>query len=160
MGGRACLHDYGLGERGEDVPLYAPAPGSPLASTSHRRHPGIQWDAVETIRIRRLDEVCAEEGIGRIDLLKIDVEGHELSVLRGARTMLGEGRIQRVQFEFGGTNVDSRVFLRDIFELLSDFNVSRILRDGVVEVRYEPLWEIFTTTNFIATRSALRQVTG
>src|SRR5581483_8425600 len=41
--------------------------------------------ARKTIRCRqrRLSDVLAEEGIGRVDLLKVDVEGSELDVLRG-----------------------------------------------------------------------------
>lgn len=34
------------------------------------------------VAMRRLDQVLAEEGIGRIDVLKIDVEGYEDQVLR------------------------------------------------------------------------------
>ncbi|WP_416982808.1 FkbM family methyltransferase [Streptomyces sp. T028] len=41
------------------------------------------------IRLRALDEVFAET---RLDLMKIDVEGHELSVLRGARQVLKRDR--------------------------------------------------------------------
>jgi FkbM family methyltransferase len=36
------------------------------------------------VRQRRLDSVVAELGIGRLDLVKIDVEGGEESVIRGA----------------------------------------------------------------------------
>lgn len=48
----------------------------------------------------RLDRYCQDNGIKHIDLLKIDVEGHELSVLIGAGDLLGSG-IDVVQFEFG-----------------------------------------------------------
>jgi FkbM family methyltransferase len=40
---------------------------------------------VEPISLRQLDSVCAEEGLERLDFLKIDVEGAELKVLRGGR---------------------------------------------------------------------------
>lgn len=35
------------------------------------------------VRVRKLDDILAEANIGPIDFLTIDVEGHELSVLRG-----------------------------------------------------------------------------
>jgi FkbM family methyltransferase len=43
-----------------------------------------------------LDELAAD---AKVDLLKIDVEGHELKVINGALKMISEGRIQNIIFE-------------------------------------------------------------
>ena len=40
----------------------------------------------------RLDSYCTAHGIGRVDLVKIDVERHEPAVFRGFRRMLEESR--------------------------------------------------------------------
>jgi FkbM family methyltransferase len=40
------------------------------------------------ITVRRLDEVIAEAGIKKVDLVKIDVEGFEMNVLHGAVSIL------------------------------------------------------------------------
>jgi FkbM family methyltransferase len=40
------------------------------------------------VRTATLDQLVGEHGFERVDLIKIDVEGHELSVLRGARETL------------------------------------------------------------------------
>lgn len=53
-----------------------------------------------------LDAYCAEHGVTRIDLLKVDVEGAELQVLRGARGLLSARRIACIAFEFGQTTFD------------------------------------------------------
>lgn len=45
-----------------------------------------------TVATRSLDEVVATEGLERVDVLKIDVEGAELAVLSGARGTLSEHR--------------------------------------------------------------------
>jgi FkbM family methyltransferase len=39
-----------------------------------------------------LDSYCAAHGVGRVDLVKIDVERHEPAVFRGFRRMLEESR--------------------------------------------------------------------
>ncbi len=41
---------------------------------------------------RRLDHLCEEHGLARINLVKIDVEGAELSVLRGMKRIMTEIR--------------------------------------------------------------------
>lgn len=54
----------------------------------------------ETIEVAgvAIDAFCAERGIDRIDLLKLDLQGGELDALRGASAML-EGRIRVVLAE-------------------------------------------------------------
>lgn len=45
----------------------------------------------ESVATVTLDEYCARRGIERIDILKVDVEGHEPQVLAGARELLSRG---------------------------------------------------------------------
>jgi FkbM family methyltransferase len=73
----------------------------------------------EEVTAITLDGYCEERGVDTIDFLKIDVEGYELEVLRGARRMLSEGRVKIIQFEYGGCNLDARVFLKDLWEYIS-----------------------------------------
>ena len=53
----------------------------------------------EMVQVRTLDDFCLQNGISNIDLLKIDVEGYELEVLRGAKRMLSECRIKALYLE-------------------------------------------------------------
>ncbi len=50
-----------------------------------------------SVRLRTLDEVLGENQ--NVGVLKIDVEGHELPVLQGARRLLDAGRIRDLVFE-------------------------------------------------------------
>jgi FkbM family methyltransferase len=47
-----------------------------------------------------LDRFCTDRGINSIDLLKIDTEGYDAHVLRGATSMLRRGAVKFVYFEY------------------------------------------------------------
>lgn len=46
----------------------------------------------EEVAVERLDDVLAREGIGRVDVLKLDVEGAEAAALAGAARTLAQSR--------------------------------------------------------------------
>jgi len=105
-------------------------------------------------RLTTLDAFCQREGVERIDLLKLDVEGHEYRALRGAEKMLRGERISCVMFEFNEMNVLERVFLRDFYALLGGFEFYRLLPDRLLPLgSYTPANEIFQFQNLLAVRS-------
>lgn len=74
--------------------------------------------------IDTLDNYCNNHNIHHIDLLKIDVEGHELNVLYGANNMLASGSINFIQFEFGFAAVAARKFFKDYIDFFDKFGYS------------------------------------
>ncbi|GAB4036834.1 FkbM family methyltransferase [Spirosoma gilvum] len=60
---------------------------------------GEQVASVESVTVETLDSFCAAQGIAKIDLLKIDTQGFELPVLRGATRLLTEKRIGALLLE-------------------------------------------------------------
>lgn len=107
-----------------------------------------------TATARRLDAWANDNGVVHIDLLKVDVEGHEPAVLRGAEGLLRAGAIDWIQFEFGGTAIDAGFHLRDLLDLLgSGYVVHRLASDGLGRLlRYSERAEIATFHNYIARR--------
>lgn len=105
----------------------------------------------ETVRQTTVDQVCAEDCIEHIDLLKIDTEGNEMEVLLGASTMIEAGAISAVQFEFGDTFLHTPYHFLDLWSMLSPrYTIYRILRHGFAEVRrYSPDLEIYKIANFL-----------
>ena len=71
------------------------------------------------IMIDTLDNYCKLNKVKRITLLKCDVEGHELEVLKGATECIQSNMIDYIQFEYGGASLDARTYLRDFYETLS-----------------------------------------
>jgi FkbM family methyltransferase len=53
----------------------------------------------ETVRTVCLDQFCQDCSIDKVDLLKLDVQGHEYLALRGAEQLITEGRINTIFME-------------------------------------------------------------
>lgn len=113
-------------------------------------------DATEPVRLRTLDEYSKAEGVERIDYLKVDTEGHEHAVLKGAERMLGDGCIRYVQVEYGPGYLDAGVTLRDVIDLLGGFGyrTHKILPRGPEPVPgYSRELENFTLSNWLFERT-------
>lgn len=132
--------------------LYKSRDNRLLASLHLRKldHLGICFDTTEQVVLSTIDKFCDEHGISRIDFLKLDVEGHEMAVLKGASNMLSRRRIGMIQWEFGGCNIDSRVFFRDFYYMLRDgYLLFRMLARGLHPVpSYHEKYEVFLTSNW------------
>lgn len=67
-----------------------------------------------------LDDFCAAQGITRIDLLKIDVQGAEDQVLAGSRRMLERGGIRAIRLEVNFLNLyKKQASFAQLFEQLT-----------------------------------------
>ena len=89
--------------------------------------------ASHVVSCHRLDEFFAPSQV--IDLLKVDVEGHELSVFEGAGQLLHPDRIAVIEFEFNGCQIDSRTFFIDYWNLLTGagYNMYYLEDDGSLQ---------------------------
>jgi FkbM family methyltransferase len=156
LSGRAKAHNVALGSDVGSMPLYAP-PGLPTHGSLHLRdlssHGLPTPELVGEVPVITLDAFCQEQRITAVDLLKLDVEGNEVAALEGAKGLIDNGAIRVIQFEFGGANIDSRTYLRDFMDRLAgNYNVHRILRDGLEPLVYGEASEVFIYGNFAAIR--------
>jgi len=93
-----------------------------------------------------------------IDFLKIDVEGYELDVLKGANKMIESNKIKYIQFEFTQLNTTTRIYFKDFWEVLSEkYKIYRLLPNDLLEIKiYDPTSnEIFGYQNFVAIHKEL-----
>lgn len=151
-------YNFGFGEAEDKMLLYTDTDFSGLASVYQRnlKHFGVDMDASEEISITTIDKFCSSSNINHIHFLKLDIEGHELKALIGAKKMIMSKKIDMIQFEFGGCNIDSRTYFRDFFYLLKeDYKIYRILKDGLFELnQYKESYEIFLNVNYLAIRKS------
>lgn len=153
---RVTFNNVAVGREAGEATLWYDAEGSGIASLTRRDldHFGIEFTKSETVRTVTLDDYAAANGIERIDLLKLDIEGHELDALAGAKGLLERGAIGMVLFEFGGCNIDTRTFFRDFWQVLTKagMDLYRLTPGGYLAPlpAYEESLEQFRTTNFVA----------
>jgi FkbM family methyltransferase len=76
------------------------------------------------IQVTTVDDWMSEHDGTTIDYLKIDVEGHELAVLHGAKKSLQSGKIAAGQFEYGETFRDSGTTLAQVVSFLGELGYS------------------------------------
>ena len=96
--------------------LHYDVEGSLMASLTDRQldSSDVFFDEADPVETTTIDRYCDRHEIDRTDL-KIDVEGHELDVLRGATEMIDADSVDHVSFEFGGANVDMEMWFKDYF---------------------------------------------
>jgi FkbM family methyltransferase len=154
-GGGITLNNFGLSDRDDvrDMVVYGANAGSNslymnpyhAERSAHIEH--------ESVSLRTLDGYMAEKGVDRVDLLKIDVEGHEQWVLEGARSALSQGRIRTIMFEYNDYWRQSGGRLASVVGLLqrSNFRLWRLSRLMNIPVRSDGRdLENFRHSNYVA----------
>ena len=150
-GTSASLSRKALSDRPGTSPFYVVAPA--VGTNSLYPVPGANQAAPEEVVMTTLDSYAEQSGIACFALVKIDAEGHDLAVLRGARALLAEHRIAVAQFEYNHRWVLARFFLRDAFEFLLalGYRVGKLTPRGV---EFYPGWEAdletFVEGNYLA----------
>lgn len=144
------LLKFGVGERQNKMILRYPVSGSVLASLHVFND--LENAESEEIEITTIDTFCTQHNIECIHFLKMDIEGHEVAALKGAKQMIAAGKINMIQFEFGQPNIASRTYLKDFYTALgSQYNIFRIVRGGLAPLgKYSEENEVFLTTNYLA----------
>jgi FkbM family methyltransferase len=80
---------FGLGDCDKKVEFYIPGFSGSVAASMENLHPE-ENNEVEMVNIITLDKYCIDNNISELDLMKIDVEGSESFVLKGAMASLNK----------------------------------------------------------------------
>lgn len=145
---------YAISNSEGSATLFSNRAGSPLGSLTKRKieHHHIKFNEEEIVNTIKFENYWSNNlGKRNIDIVKIDIEGHELSALEGFGEALLNSHI--IQFEFGGCNIDTRTFFQDFWNFFYDrnFKIYRITPFGSEKINiYREYDEFFSTVNYIA----------
>jgi FkbM family methyltransferase len=148
------LNKIGLSNDSGKQTIFYDKEGSQLASLINRdlSFYDKNFNSSEEISVMRLDTYIRENNISHINLLKIDVEGVELRVLEGLGEFLTPDFVDFIQFEYGGTNLDSKTSLYDFYILLESkgFRIAKLLPKSLWVRNYQPSMDNFQYSNYLA----------
>lgn len=141
-----------FGEKNKKMTLYSNQNGSGMASLYNRdfENTGIKFNQSETVEVFTLDNWVKSNKVIP-DYIKIDVEGSEFSVLKGGLNTLKH--LKAVQFEFGGTAIDARMYFKDYWNLFNrlNFTIYRYTPSGLKQItKYSEKEECFEYMNYVA----------
>ncbi|HAN45689.1 MAG TPA: hypothetical protein DCQ32_03960 [Cyanobacteria bacterium UBA8156] len=112
----------------------------------------VRWVPVTT-----LDRAIAERGWERVDFVKIDAEGYDFQVLRGAQHLLQHQKIGSLQFEYNAPWALVGSTLGAALNFLQGFGYQTFLLKaaGLHRFDYAKYGEFFGYANFVAVSPAL-----
>ncbi len=153
------LNNYALSDISGEESIFYDKQGSGLASLYKRNlsYYDIVLDKSETVTVNTLKDFIESNRFSTVDLIKIDVEGNELKVLKGMGTYLNKDFVNFIQFEYGGTNLDAHTSLADFYSLLEPkgFKIAKVMPYGLDFKPYDPSMDNFKYSNYVAVSKRL-----
>jgi FkbM family methyltransferase len=130
-------------------------PGAGEASSMVPGHSG-PGTIARTVRVTTLDAELQGREIDQVDLVKIDAEGYDFEVLRGALESLRHHRLSLLQFEYNRPWARAGATLAAAIGLLEDCGYETFLlrEDGLTKIDHAFYGEFFDYTNFVAVSPA------
>lgn len=163
-GTSARLNPVGLSDVQGQRTLHKDADVTGLASLIPRdlTHVDVRLQPVESVKLVTGDSYVSQNQIHRINLLKIDVEGWEMPVLKGFEQSFERKIINCCQFEFGHAHIERRENFRDFYRFFVErgFKIGALKPNGTVTYmdRYDEIFENYYATNYVATLPAEHNV--
>jgi FkbM family methyltransferase len=120
------VHDVGLGARDEYLDYYAPTGVNTGTGSFLAGHAGNSNCLLGKLRLVKGDDFLANLNLGRVDLIKIDVEGFEKFVLTGLKEVISNYR-PLIFMEFGDSTRESFASSQELSDLLPEgYNIQEL----------------------------------
>jgi FkbM family methyltransferase len=146
------VHDYAVSDSNGTISMHIIDDGAGRNSIYASEIASAYTIEIEAVT---LSDIFERAGIAHAHLVKIDAEGHDLAIMHGAASLLRDGRIDVLQFEYNHSWVYARSFLKDVFDLIepTSYKAARICH-GYIEVfdAWHPELERFFNANYVLVR--------
>lgn len=90
------------------------------AGTNTLEPTGREGSILIEVQVDTADHVAQRVDPGELDLIKIDAEGHDLQVIRGARGLLDRKAVRAIQFEYNFRWLYGKHLLKEAFEIAAE----------------------------------------
>lgn len=128
-----------VSDKAEVIKVYK----SKLLNVDHRTYPVNNYDSVEEINAKSIDGMLGKE-IEKVDLIKIDIQGFELTAFKGMQKLLSDSPSLKIIAEYwphgfkraGTSAIEFYDFFDKLnyqFKLIDEGKISILTRDHVVK---------------------------
>jgi FkbM family methyltransferase len=141
--GEFLLHDFAEGDGSTQASL------DPAVIRFHGNGAVVS----HSVTVTTLDDLVRDKGLSDISLIKIDTEGFDLNVLRGAHQLIADKAARYIQFEVISSNIVRGISVANFFDALPGHSLHRIALNGALLPlgRYNPKFhEIAVRHNLVA----------
>lgn len=136
----------------KDLEVYSSWKIDNLSNTAHPLHGGNKQQARQ-VTITILDKYCKENMIDHLDFIKIDTDGHELSILKGGEATINEFR-PIIVFEMGQYLLNERSISFDeyfrFFEKIGYKMYDLKLKLNITNSNFSKIIPSFSTIDLVA----------
>ena len=134
---RIFLHELGMSSAPGSAEFHIVGEG--VGVNSVHRQPGTPVLRTEQAVMDTLDHFAESQSLREMTFVKVDTEGHDLSVMRGAAGLLQRSAIAVMQFEYNHRWITPRTYLRDVFELApANYRIGKVTPRGI---EWYPQWD-------------------
>jgi FkbM family methyltransferase len=153
--------NLGLGRHAHELKLHYNRAVSTISSAYPLIY-DLPGEEAVSCRIITGDDYVAQNGVERISVLKIDVEGMEADCLAGFENSFAQGKISAVQFEHGPSHVYSGHTLKHFIDWFAerDFAVVAVFPNALRLVEYDLHRETYAGQNFFALHHSIAGAIG
>jgi len=166
--GRMSVFNYAIGAENGNVEIFFSGDEDQLATVSkeslevpylHNRH-----YTSEIVKVRTLDSFVLEfneyslgQNFELIDVMKVDVEGFELEVLLGAKSLISSGSLKAIILEYNYHHLIRSHTILDLHRLLEGYICYRIMPYGGIRMidSANPIENVALYSNLVFIRNDL-----